>query len=127
RDQAADEARAPRQPAIARNRLERADVVEAEIARVVVALGERDPFTRQRAVVGAEVQRLTVGDDAVEVEDYRSQHESQKSKGKVKSQSKKKLTGHSRFPLAASPATFTSSPSLCYFSCFHFLLFTLDF
>jgi len=47
-------------------------VIEAEVARVVGVGGERDAVRRQRALEGRQVQRLVVGDDAVEVEDERA-------------------------------------------------------
>ena len=57
------------QAAVVRDRVEGADVVEAEIPPEVVALGQPDAVAREHALVGAEVQRFAVRDDAVEVED----------------------------------------------------------
>ena len=61
--------RVHRQAAIARQRLEHADVVVAEVAREVFVARQRDAFLGQRLLKRLQVQRLAVGDDAVEVED----------------------------------------------------------
>jgi len=61
-----------RSPRLAERRHDRVVVVEAEVARVVGVGGERDALRRQRALEGRQVQRLVVGDDAVEVEDERA-------------------------------------------------------
>ena len=55
-------------------RPEHADIVEAEIPVVVVALRERHAFGRKDIAKRLKVQRLAVGDDAVEVENYRAKH-----------------------------------------------------
>ena len=62
------------QAAVARERLEHADVVEAEIARVVLAFGEGDVLLGEDLLIGAAVERFAVRDDAVEVEDDRLQN-----------------------------------------------------
>ena len=54
------------------HRCERTGIVESEKLRVVVVLGQRDAFARKHALEGAEMQRLAVREDAVEVEDDRS-------------------------------------------------------
>ena len=53
-------------------RPEHADIVEAEIPIVVVALRERHALGREHVAKRLKVQRLAVGDDAVEIEDYRA-------------------------------------------------------
>ncbi len=59
--------------AVPGDRAERADVVEAEIARVVLCRRQLDAVVGERLLERLQVQRLTVGDDAVEVEDDRLQ------------------------------------------------------
>ncbi len=59
---------ARRQFAVACQRLQQADVVVAEIARVVLLGGERDAILGQRFLEGLQVKGLAVRDDAVEVE-----------------------------------------------------------
>ena len=75
RDQIGDVARrpaaAPRSRAIASNA---PDIVESEVAVVVLAFGERDAAFGEHVAEGAEVQRLAVGDHAVEVEHDRADH-----------------------------------------------------
>ena len=58
-----------RDAAVGADRLERAGIVEPEIPRVVVALGQCQPLFGKDLTEALEVQRLAVGDDAVEVED----------------------------------------------------------
>ena len=51
---------------------DRVVVVEAEIAGVVGLARERDTLRRERLLEGGQVERLVVGDHAVEVEDERA-------------------------------------------------------
>ena len=68
--------RRPRAIVVRPDRRKRAGVVEPEIARVVVALGERDALGGEHALIRGEVQRFAVGDHAVEIEDDRTQRQS---------------------------------------------------
>ncbi len=62
--------RAPRAPI---DRSKHADIVEAEVVRVVVGVGQRDACVGQHVLKRLQVERLAVGDDAVEVEHYGAQ------------------------------------------------------
>ena len=65
----------PLHASIGGNRAERADIVVAEVPAVVVGFGERDGLLRQDVTQGAEMQRLGVGDDAVEIENDGADHQ----------------------------------------------------
>ncbi len=65
--------RVHRHAAVFAEGLEHADVVVAEIARRVLLRRQLEPVLGERLLEGAEVQRLAVGDHAVEVEDDRLQ------------------------------------------------------
>ena len=62
-------ARIDRKTTISRQRLEQAHIVEAQIPGEVLAAGQLDALFAERLLKRLEVQRLAVGDDAVEVED----------------------------------------------------------
>ena len=62
------------QVVIRRNRPEHPGIVEAEVASVVVALGQFDAHRVEHGLGGAQVQRFGVRHDAVEVEDNGLQH-----------------------------------------------------
>ncbi len=61
--------------AVARNRPERADVVIPEILRVVLGFGEAQAVRGQHVAKRAEMKGFAVGEDAVEVEDDRLDHD----------------------------------------------------
>ena len=57
------------------NRSKRTDIVVSEIAGVIIAFGEREPFLSEDVAKCAEVERLAVGENAVEVEDDGANHD----------------------------------------------------
>ena len=63
----------PRQATIARQRLEHPDIVVAEVAREVLVALEHDPFLGERLLIRLQVQRLAVGNHAIEIENDRLQ------------------------------------------------------
>ena len=63
---------AQQQTVVRRDLPERPLVVESEVTRAVLLLGQPDAVRRQDLLVAAEVQRLGVGEHAVEVEDDRA-------------------------------------------------------
>ena len=60
---------AQQQTVVRRDLPERPLVVESEVTRAVLLLGQPDAVRRQDVLVAAEVQRLRVGENTVEVED----------------------------------------------------------
>ena len=100
-----DAAVAHRHAAIPRQRLEHADIVVAEVARVVVRRAVSvDAFLGERLLERPQVQRLAVGDDAVEVEDDRLQ--------RAGSCAGRLLAGADRRPSAGSTAAGTGTRSV---------------
>ena len=63
-----DVAVGPAQPSVSRERAEDATVVEAEVPGVVVRRREGDAGWREGLLEGGQVQRLGVGEHAVEIE-----------------------------------------------------------
>ena len=59
-----------RDTAIVRQGLEQPHVVVAEVACVVIGLVQIDAVGAEHGLISAQVQRLAVGDDAVEIEEY---------------------------------------------------------
>ena len=58
---------------IFRQRIEQPHIVVAEITRVILGLVQIDAVRLEHGLIGAEVQRLGVGDDAVEIKKHRLQ------------------------------------------------------
>ena len=68
-DQAFELAAVEGESEVGRDGAEHADVVESEVARLVVVRGQGHPAIAQHVLVRLQVQALGVRDDAVEVED----------------------------------------------------------
>ena len=58
------------EPFVARERFEYADVVDAEVSLVILARRKCQAFLGEERLVDPKVQRLAIGDHAIEVEDH---------------------------------------------------------
>jgi len=65
----------PLHASVGGNRAESADIVVSEVPAVIVCFAERDGLLRQDVTQGAEMQRLGVGDDPVEIENDGADHQ----------------------------------------------------